>query len=99
MAAEVPERFERDMACDAREWQRLLRQALAGLAWQCEAAAASITLEQGHLRMRWHALPTRRIAQLDLPMLRVHFAFVGVGAAERGRFMRHFDMHTHRGGG
>jgi hypothetical protein len=34
-----------------------------------------------------------------LPRLHVSFSFDGVGDAQRARFMKRFDLYTHRGGG
>jgi hypothetical protein len=51
------------------------------------------------LRLRWHALPPRRIALLSVPRLRLCFVFEGVDEAARLRFMRRFDLYTQRGGG
>lgn len=98
--ADWPDRFARDMSCSRAEWQRLLRQALTGHDWQPEGEAqARIALDGGALTLRWADGPPRCIALLRLPTLRLHFAFDGVTPAARRAFMRHLDLHTHRGGG
>jgi hypothetical protein len=44
-------------------------------------------------------LPDRQIALMRIPRLAVSFRFDGVDVDCRVRFMRHFDLHTQRGGG
>ncbi len=95
----VPDAFERDMACGEAEWARLLAQALREARWSPSAASAQVRVGTGRLRLTWQPLPPRQIALLCLPMLRVRFVFDGVSAADRAGFMRHFDLHAHRGGG
>ena len=99
MAAQVPERFERDMAGSEADWLRLLPPALAPHPWQREDAAVNVAIGDGRLRITWVPLPPRRIALLSFPRLHVRFAFDGVPPSARAGFMRHFDLHTHRGGG
>lgn len=99
MSPVVPERFERDMACSEADWLRLLPPALAPHAWQREGSSVRLVMGEGQLVIGWTPLPPRRIALLQLPMLRVRFVFAGVPAEARHAFMRHFDLHTHRGGG
>ena len=58
--------------------------------------------DAGSVRLRGRelcGLPPRRIALLSFPRLHVRFAFDGVPPSVRAAFMRHFDLHTHRGGG
>jgi hypothetical protein len=91
--------FERDMACTQAEWQRWLPGATGGLPLHQDTDQATVTLAPGHLQLTWQELPPRQIALIRLPRLGVRFEFVGVGDAERQRFMRYFDLYTQRGGG
>ncbi|MGX5663475.1 hypothetical protein QY917_12865 [Diaphorobacter sp. C33] len=95
-----PDHFTRDMSCAPAEWQRLLQRALAGHDWAAQGdAQVRIALAGGALTLQWAPGPARQIALLRLPTLHLHFAFDGVPPAERQAFMRHLDLHTHRGGG
>ena len=97
---EWPDHFMRDMSCTLSEWQRLLPQALAGYGWAAQGdGQVRITLPGGTLTLHWTPGRPRQIALLRLPTLHLHFAFDGVSPTARQAFMRHFDLHTHRGGG
>ncbi len=99
MTAEMPERFEREVADSEAEWLRLLPQALGSHPWQREASSVRVAIGEGCLAITWMSLPSRRIALLQLPTLRVAFQFDGVPIEARNAFMQHFDLHMHRGGG
>lgn len=95
-----PNQFTRDMSCTSAEWQRLLSQALAGHDWAAQGEAqVRIALPGGTLTLHWAPGPPRQIALLRLPTLQLRGAFEGVPPATRRIFMRHLDLHTHRGGG
>ena len=68
------------------------------LAWD-EPCALRVDIHPGFLRISWQILPSRVIALLKLPRLRVVFRFEGVSADERQRFMQRLDLHLRRGGG
>jgi hypothetical protein len=98
--AEVPLAFEREMGCTADELRGWLPGASRGapIAWRADGA--DVQLAGGALALRWTALAPRRIALISLPRLAVRFAFdAGIGADERRRFLRYFDLYTQRGGG
>ncbi|MCB2070928.1 MAG: hypothetical protein KDF67_15610, partial [Ottowia sp.] len=68
--------------------------------WRVEGDGAHIMFDGGGtLVMGWRVGEPRRIALLRLPRLHVRFSFSGVPEAAREAFMRHLDLHTHRGGG
>jgi hypothetical protein len=96
---QCPAEFEREMGCTAADLGQWLPGAAQPHPVQRDAAGADIALDGGCLRLRWEALPPRRIALLNLPRLRLRFAFEGVDEATRLRFMRRFDLYTQRGGG
>jgi len=99
MQSHYPERFERDMGCTEADWQRWLPAAIGEQAWRQDGAHATVDLPGGSLRLSWAAQPPRVIALVRLPVLRVGFAFEGVDAAQRQRFMKRFDLYMQRGGG
>lgn len=51
------------------------------------------------LELSWQSRPPRRIALLQIPVLVVHFRYVGFDAAGRHAVQRRFDLATQRGGG
>lgn len=98
--------FNRDMGCTEAEWLRWLPQAVGAHALRLDVAGrcAVIGISGGGIgggvcRLAWTAMPDREIALMRIPRLAVSFAFDAVDAAERTRFMRHFDLHMQRGGG
>lgn len=99
MQASYDERFVRDMGCTERDWLGWLPGAVGGNPWELGAQSATVQIGTGVLRLHWHQLPPRVIALLRMPRLQVTFEFTGLDAAQRQAFMRHFDLHTQRGGG
>jgi hypothetical protein len=99
VAAEVPERFERDWGCTEAEWLRWLPGAVGSWPWKGEGRQAQVQLHDGVLRLQWHRLPERRLGLAVIPRLAVCFEFEGVSPALRHTFMQRFDLHTQRGGG
>lgn len=95
------EHFDREMGCTEAEWLRWLPLAAGTHAVRVDAAerCAHIEMEGGGCRLAWAPLPDRQIALMRIPRLAVSFRFDAVAAADRTRFMRHFDLHTQRGGG
>jgi hypothetical protein len=91
--------FAREMGCTDAELRAWLPGASGGVPITWRAEGADVAIGAGCLRLDWRALPARRIALIVLPRLEVRFAFEGVPADVRQRFMRHFDLYTQRGGG
>lgn len=99
MLPRVPPDFERDYGCTEADWLRWLPGAVGAHTLHLAAGAAQVEIDGGRLRLRWTALPPRRIALVHLPRLLVGFGFDAVGDDARLRFMRHFDLFMQRGGG
>ncbi|PUE11258.1 hypothetical protein B9Z51_02810 [Limnohabitans sp. T6-5] len=99
MQASYAEAFQRDMGCTEAEWLGWLPRAVGQHPMQREGSSAHITIGHGRLHLHWQVMPPRAIAQIRLPVLRMHFQFEGINAPERYTFMRHFDLTTQRGGG
>lgn len=99
MLLEIPEAFERDTAGTEAEWLMRLPGACGGPI-TIDGRRARIDFCGGaQLELAWQPLPPRRIALLTMERLAVNYRFSGVDAAERVRFMRHFDLYMQRGGG
>jgi hypothetical protein len=99
MQSWYPAQFEREMGCTEVELLTWLPGAAQGLPVALQPGGAAVSIGSGRLQLHWQTLPLRRIALLAMPRLAVSFAFEDVDAAERQRFMRHFDLYTQRGGG
>ena len=101
MQTHYDEHFDREMGCTEAEWLGWLPRAAGSHVVQVDADArrAQVEIGPGGCRLSWSVLPDRQIALMRIPRLAVSFRFEGVDAAHRARFMRHFDLHTQRGGG
>jgi hypothetical protein len=99
MHSEIPEAFERDMACTEAEWLRWLPDAIGRHAWDRAAHTATVRIGEGLLYLGWSSGEPRVIALVRLPWLHVSFRFEGLGEDERRAFMRRFDLYMQRGGG
>lgn len=97
--AEVPERIERVMGCTPDELRGWLARALPGAGLTIGQGTALASFDDGALRLRWHALPERRIALLAIPSLAVTFEFESMTPVQRHAVLRRFDLATQRGGG
>ncbi len=99
MQSHYPERFERDMGTSEAEWRAALPRAIGEHACVLGPDRAEVQVGEGRLHLRWQVLPPRVIALLRMPRLGVQFAFEGVDADARLRFMKRFDLTLQRGGG
>jgi len=99
MQSSYAETFQRDMGCTEAEWLTWLPKAVGQHLVQRKGTQAQVTIGAGELHLHWQVMPPRVIAQIRLPVLRMHFQFHGLSAEERHTFMRHFDLYTQRGGG
>lgn len=95
----IPEHFQREMGVTRREFMRTLPSAIAPLAWESAGEQLLIPHPAGSIRLTLAPAQVRRIASLELPVLRVEFAFHGLDAGQRESFMHRFDLAFHRGGG
>jgi len=96
---EIPEVFQRDMACTEADWLRWLPQALGDCYFKLHEGRAGVRVGDGALGLKWLAVEPRVIAEVKLPRLRVEFRFGGVDAPSRQAFMQRFDLYMQRGGG
>lgn len=99
MQAFYPAQFEREAGCTEAEWLMWLPAALGDRPARLGEGRAEVAIDGGTLELRWHALPSRRIALVTLPRLAVSFRFENVGDAARHAFMKRFDLYMQRGGG
>ena len=98
----LPERFTREMGCDAAYLRDRLPAASndRAITWQSEGAVVTINeANHGQLTLHWQTLEPRRIALMVAPRLLVTFTFERVAFDDRVAFMRYFDLYTRRGGG
>lgn len=97
----VPEAFERVMGCTETELVSWLPRALPDAALTLDRPAGhSVAIwASGSLELRWHTLPPRRIALLEIPQLQVRFVYRNLNEEQRYRMQKCFDLQTHRGGG
>lgn len=93
------ERFERDMGCTPADWLGWLPRAMGDVNWRLQGAALHAQIARGGLHINWQPCEPRRLGMAVIPRLRVVFEFSDVDEAERLRFMKRFDLYTHRGGG
>lgn len=99
MQSDYPERFERDVGCSEAEWLGWMPRALGAHVWRHEGRCITVDIAPGALDIAWEPLPERRIALLRMQRLKVVFAFRGLDAEQRRRFMKPFDLSLQRGGG
>jgi len=96
-----PERFDREMGCTEAEWLRWLPEASGS--WPVvvdqPSRRATVHIGDGRCALSWSPLPDRQIALMRIPRLSTTFDFDQASAEARDAFMRHFDLHTQRGGG
>lgn len=97
--ATYTEHFEREHGCTETEWVGQLPGAVEPHALKVLGAQALVSIDSGALQIDWQVLPPRRIALIQLPLMRVRYRFDGVEAAARQRFMKRFDLFMQKGGG
>lgn len=97
----VPPDFSREMGCTTADLLAVLPKALPGADLRVDAQASKAVANLGGavLELSWQSRPPRRIALLQIPVLVVHFRYVGFDAAGRHAVQRRFDLATQRGGG
>lgn len=97
--ATYTESFEREHGCTEAEWLGQLPGAAEPHALKVLGAQALVDIDSGTLQIDWQVLPPRRIALIQLPLMRVRYRFEGVDAPARQRFMKRFDLYMQKGGG
>lgn len=88
----------KDMALTWADLLRLLPGAVGALPWRAEADTIRIGEASG-VDLHIAPLPPRRFGPVEIPRLRVSFAFRGWDEAERSAFLARFDRAFQRGGG
>jgi len=88
----------KDMALTRADLLRLLPGAVGTLPWHAEADRIRVGAESG-VDLHIEPLPPRRFGPVEIPRLRVAFAFRGWDEAERRDFLARFDLAFQRGGG
>lgn len=97
----LPTEFVRDMGLTPSEFSQALDQALEGGVLQVREheQIACARFPDGELWLKWSTLPSRRLALLEIPRLKVQFEYYGLTEARRYDVQRHFDLVFQRGGG
>ena len=91
--------LQREMGCTLEEFLRWLPGATQHAPVIRQGGLYRVLADQGTVDITLEVLPERRIASIRLPVLRVHFRFIGMGQAQRVAFLEYFDRYTMRGGG
>ncbi len=99
----VPSTLVREMGCTMAEFARWLPGATHNVPMASEADGDGLrhrlAVAGGAVEIDLQPLAPRRIALLNLPVLRVTFRFIDLDPAERLAFLTRFDHYTRRGGG
>jgi hypothetical protein len=95
----VPVLVEREMGCTRADLARWLAGATRSAGAHLEGDELALAVGSGRVEISVREETPRRVALLAIPVLRVRFRFVGLGASAREEFMAHFDSYTRRGGG
>lgn len=98
-----PQRLDREMGCTEADFLRWLpgatRHAPVEAALVNGQTRYRVTVDGGTVEILLQPAPSRRIAALSLPVLKVSFRFLGLDAHQRASFLDYFDHYTRRGGG
>jgi len=95
----LEDQFSKEMGVTHADFFRLLPRAMGETPYTVSGRDVTGELPGGSISIHLGDPQVRRIALLRIPFAEVTFAFTGVSAAERTRFMQHFDLHFQRGGG
>jgi hypothetical protein len=97
----VPERFERDMGYNGKEFFRVLPAAVGD--YQYTVSGDTIHISHPHnnqtLELRITPLPDRRLGLIRIQHIDVQFSFSNMSEEQRNKFMFRFDRRFQRGGG
>ena len=88
----------KDMALTRADLLRLLPGAVGALPWRAEADSIRIGDDSG-VDLHIEPLPPRRFGPVEIPRLRISFAFRGWDETEQRAFLTRFDLAFQRGGG
>lgn len=91
--------LDREMGCTRDEFMRWLGGATRQARSRVEGEEIALAVGEGEVRIWLRQEPPRRIALVEIPVLRVRFRFRGLDRLAREAFLDHFDTYTRRGGG
>jgi hypothetical protein len=91
--------LQREMGCTREEFVHWLPGATRHAPMQLNAGKAVVHAGEATVEISFAQAPTRRIALLSMPVLKVTFRFSGADASAYREFMAYFDLYTNRGGG
>ena len=97
----VPERFERDMGYNEKEFFRVLPSAVGDYRHTVTGDTVRISHPDNDqvLELRVTPLPDRLLGLIRIQNIDVQFSFSNMNLDERNQFMFHFDRRFQRGGG
>lgn len=97
----VPERFERDMGYNEKEFFRILPAAIGKYQYIKNDTLVEISLPNHaqQLQLVVSPLPDRKLGAFRIERIDVQFSFSNMSADERLQFMHRFDRRFQRGGG
>jgi len=95
----VPVCFERVLSATPAQFERDLRQAWPEVSGSAVAGRLAIEVAPMRLELELRVLASRRIALLELPQLKVCYAFHGGDESARARLLARLDLAMQKGGG
>lgn len=93
------EHFSREVQIDRDEFLRQLPGAIEPHTFTLEGDFVKIPEAGGVVVIRLASLPNEQLGQLDLPMMKLDFAFFGLSQGEIDAFMKTYEERTFRGAG
>ncbi len=91
--------FSREVQIDREEFLRQLPGAIEPRPFSVDGDLVTIPEGNGHVCIKMTPLANEHLGKLDLPMMRVDYAFTGLSEDEIGKFMETYRERTFRGGG
>ena len=91
--------LDREMGCTPADFIRWLPGATRHAALRVDANQVCLPADGGTIEISFSQGPARTIGPVSIPVLKVRFRFLGIGAAARREFLAYFDLYTKRGGG
>ncbi len=97
----VPERFERDMGYNEKEFFRVLPAAVGDYQHIVSGDTVHISHPDNDqtLKLRITPLPDRCLGLIRIQHIDVQFSFLNMTEDQRNQFMHRFDRRFQRGGG
>jgi hypothetical protein len=91
------EHFAREVQIEREEFLRQLPGAIGNRTFTRNGNLIRIPEKNGAVWIKMTELGERHLGQLDLPMMRLDFAFEGLSDTEINDFMGTYELHTLRG--